>query len=102
MEKEFNINNVKVKFVNFDNAIEDMAKAAIDYANEHKENEKYVISELIVTKNDDVCDFDVKYNDEDQPKFGRIRRITGYLTGTVDRWNSAKQHELEERVTHVG
>ena len=26
-------------------------------------------------------------------KFERIRRITGYLTGSVDRWNTAKQAE---------
>ena len=32
--------------------------------------------------------------------FERIRRITGYLVGTTDRWNNAKQHELADRVTH--
>lgn len=32
--------------------------------------------------------------------FERIRRITGYLTGTVDRWNDAKQAELADRVKH--
>ena len=32
----------------------------------------------------------------------RIRRITGYLTGSVERWNSAKQAELSDRVKHVG
>lgn len=32
--------------------------------------------------------------------FERIRRITGYLTGTVDRWNDAKQAELVDRVKH--
>lgn len=32
--------------------------------------------------------------------FERIRRITGYLTGTVDRWNDAKQSELADRVKH--
>jgi len=33
-------------------------------------------------------------------KFERIRRITGYLVGTVDRWNNAKQAELGDRVKH--
>lgn len=33
-------------------------------------------------------------------KFERIRRITGYLVGTVDRWNNAKQAELSDRVKH--
>ena len=33
-------------------------------------------------------------------KFERIRRITGYLVGTVDRFNNAKQHEEADRVKH--
>ncbi|NLG93301.1 MAG: hypothetical protein GX485_07090 [Clostridiales bacterium] len=32
--------------------------------------------------------------------FERIRRITGYLVGTTDRWNNAKLAELNDRVTH--
>lgn len=34
-------------------------------------------------------------------KFERIRRITGYLVGTVDRFNNAKQAELRDRVKHT-
>ena len=34
-------------------------------------------------------------------KFERIRRITGYLVGTTDRWNNAKKQELEQRVKHL-
>lgn len=33
--------------------------------------------------------------------FQRIRRVTGYLTGTVDRWNNAKRAELADRVKHT-
>ncbi len=33
-------------------------------------------------------------------KFERIRRVTGYLTGTLDRWNDAKQAEEKDRVKH--
>lgn len=33
--------------------------------------------------------------------FERIRRITGYLVGTLDRFNDAKRAEVEERVKHV-
>lgn len=32
--------------------------------------------------------------------FERIRRITGYLVGTLDRFNDAKQSEESERVKH--
>ena len=34
-------------------------------------------------------------------KFERIRRITGYLVGTVDRWNNAKKAELKDRTKHT-
>ena len=30
----------------------------------------------------------------------RIRRITGYLVGTTDRWNDAKKAEERERIKH--
>ncbi len=38
--------------------------------------------------------------EQDGIKFERIRRITGYLVGTLDRWNSAKQAEERDRVKH--
>ena len=42
---------------------------------------------------------------EECPKCGskridRLQRITGYLVGTTDRWNSAKLAELNDRVIH--
>lgn len=33
-------------------------------------------------------------------KFERIRRITGYLVGTTDRFNDAKRAEEHDRVKH--
>ena len=33
-------------------------------------------------------------------QFERIRRITGYLVGTLDRFNNAKKAEVSDRVTH--
>ena len=35
------------------------------------------------------------------PKFERIRRITGYLVGTLDHFNDAKRAEVEDRVKHT-
>lgn len=32
--------------------------------------------------------------------FERIRRITGYLVGTVDRFNNGKRAEVMDRVKH--
>ena len=33
--------------------------------------------------------------------FERIRRITGYLVGTMDKWNDAKKAEERDRVKHL-
>lgn len=33
-------------------------------------------------------------------KFERIRRITGYLVGTLERFNNAKKAEEKDRVKH--
>lgn len=34
-------------------------------------------------------------------RFERIRRITGYLVGSVARFNDAKRAEVEDRVKHT-
>ena len=36
----------------------------------------------------------------EQVPFERIRRITGYLVGTMDHWNDAKTAEEKDRVKH--
>ena len=40
------------------------------------------------------------YHFQAQP-FQRIRRITGYLVGTLDRFNNAKRSEEGDRVKHM-
>lgn len=42
---------------------------------------------------------DMDYTFESVP-FERIRRITGYLVGTVERFNNAKRAEERDRVKH--
>ncbi|EQI11906.1 UNVERIFIED_ORG: putative anaerobic ribonucleoside-triphosphate reductase [Clostridioides difficile F501] len=44
-------------------------------------------------------DVNVRYDLAPVP-FDRIRRITGYLVGTMDRWNDAKTFEEADRVKH--
>ena len=34
-------------------------------------------------------------------KFERIRRVTGYLVGTLDRFNDGKRAEERDRVKHM-
>lgn len=33
--------------------------------------------------------------------FHRLRRITGFLTVDISKWNTAKKAELKDRVTHT-
>jgi ribonucleoside-triphosphate reductase len=38
--------------------------------------------------------------EEDGVKFERIRRVTGYLSGTLEHFNNAKRAEERDRVKH--
>lgn len=56
------------------------------------------LSQLTISQADNG---EVSLDYELQPaKFERIRRITGYLVGTIDRWNNAKRAEEHDRVKH--
>lgn len=48
---------------------------------------------------DDVCP-QCGRTEEEHQKFERIRRITGYLVGTLNRFNDAKKAEESDRVKH--
>lgn len=48
----------------------------------------------------DVCPKCGRHEGENGGKFERIRRITGYLVGTLDRFNDAKRAEERDRVKH--
>ncbi len=78
-------------------------KEAEAYIQHIQETEKELLSHgrlsslsIHATQSGDVLlDYAVK-----PPQFQRIRRITGYLVGTTDRWNNAKKAELGDRVKH--
>ena len=71
--------------------------------------DKYNIGYGSVNHNRNRC-MDCGYEDASEnletcPKCGsssidKLQRITGYLVGTTDRWNSAKLAELRDRVVH--
>ena len=42
-----------------------------------------------------------KREEKNGPKFERIRRITGYLVGTLDNFNDSKAAEERDRVKHA-
>ncbi|MGM9638069.1 MAG: anaerobic ribonucleoside-triphosphate reductase [Butyricicoccaceae bacterium] len=69
-------------------------QAYIDHIQE-KNHQK--IDDLTITVDGDYVD--LNYTLAPVP-FERIRRITGYLVGTMDRWNDAKKAEERDRVKH--
>lgn len=56
-----------------------------------------VIKELTIKADGEYVD--LKYDFEEVP-FDRIRRITGYLVGNLDRFNNAKRAEVHDREKH--
>lgn len=63
---------------------------------EQKYNRRLKSIEIIQDENE----VDLNYTFEPIP-FERIRRITGYLVGTMDSWNDAKKAEEKDRVSHM-
>lgn len=49
---------------------------------------------------DNTCPKCGRKEDEGDKGFERIRRITGYLVGTIDRFNNAKRAEVKDREKH--
>ena len=62
-----------------------------------KRNPDKEIETIVITIDGEHVNVDYDY---EPVKFERIRRITGYLVGTLDRFNNAKRKEVEERVKH--
>ena len=48
----------------------------------------------------DTCPQCGRHESDDGVGFERIRRITGYLVGTLDNWNNGKRAEERDRVKH--
>lgn len=64
-------------------------------------NEKYnhgIMTELNIRVDGEFVEIEYKGRPQG---FQRIRRITGYLVGTTDRWNNAKRAEERDRVKHI-
>lgn len=71
-------------------------KATVDHLIEqHPDKEFKSLTFTIV----DGENLDVDYSYDSVP-IQRIRRITGYLVGTLERFNNAKRAEVNDRVKH--
>ncbi len=79
--------------------LNDVSEAEVlNYINYVKENTSETVSKLTIA---DAGNGEVSLDYQTQPaQFERIRRITGYLVGTVDRFNNAKRAEEHDRVKH--
>ena len=91
------IDGVKIHHENFpddDQPSRDELAAYVNYVKARVEK----VSSITVTYTDGG-EVSITWTAHDQP-FERIRRITGYLVGTIDRWNDAKQAEERDRVKH--
>ena len=96
--KTFSIGGKPITFEGFAETItQGLARRYYDAA-ANKNPEKFRMAAGL-TFRDDGTEVWIDYCLHGQ-RFERIRRITGYLTGTTDRWNSAKKHELEDRIAH--
>lgn len=92
MEKVIDNVNVNVNKEISDNEIK-------DYIHHVMKLDKGVLTELNINI-DDNDNVELIYTFHNQP-IARVRRVCGYLTGTIDSWNNAKQAELRDRVKHA-
>lgn len=89
------IDGIKIKAVGFNPSRAEL-KEYVEFV-KHKVGN---VNEITVTLVDGGW-IDINYTKRNRP-MERIRRITGYLVGTLDRWNNSKQAEEHDRVKHVG
>lgn len=94
MNNQYLITGVVVSFEDSEPHSRDEAIAYLDHARRQHGSR---IKSLIIRRGEDFTDLEYVLT---KPPFERIRRITGYLVGTTDRWNNAKSAELKDRVTH--
>ena len=92
MEKKIDNVNVNVNKEISDNEIK-------NYIHKVMKLGKGILTELRINIDDDN-NVELEYTFRNQP-IARIRRVCGYLTGTIDSWNNAKQAELRDRVKHA-
>jgi len=61
--------------------------------------DKYGVEPIHIDIKVDGEEVDLDYELPSQP-FSRVRRITGYLVGSLNRFNNAKRDEEHDRVRH--
>ena len=90
------VNGTEVTIKDLEGVSEQEILAYMDYIHQDNPSEEIDTLELSPAEDGSVA---LEYTLRPQ-KFQRIRRITGYLVGTIDRWNNAKRAEEHDRVKH--
>ena len=104
---------VKFDFERFEKSLNNYAKVPADeikeVLKEFDQFENLHVSRLVeagvalIAKNSDEATAKEYYEQYEKyfgNKFERLRRITGYLVGTLERWNDGKKAEEKARVKH--
>jgi len=87
------VNNIQVNISGDDISTEELSI----YLNTVQSKQKRKIAKADISVDGEYVD--ISYTFEYVP-FERIRRITGYLVGTMDKWNDAKRAEERDRIKH--
>jgi len=90
------VNGTDVTVKGIDNISEQEILAYMDFIHKDNQHDEIEALEISAESGDNVAlDYTLR-----PPQFQRIRRITGYLVGTLDRFNNAKRAEEHDRVKH--
>lgn len=86
---------IDIKVHGTDDISEEEKQAYVNYMQKKYPDIKSGTLDILI--DGDYVDLDFS---PDAVPFQRIRRITGYLVGTLDRFNDAKRAEVNDRVKH--
>ena len=99
-DKEKFLNSLK-QFGEFDSKIVDEGLKELSQFPELHYSRLIELGVKSFKNNEDAKKYFERYQIEESVSFERLRRITGYLVGSLDRWNDGKKAEEAARVKHT-
>ena len=99
-DKEKFLNSLK-QFGEFDSKIVDEGLKELSQFPELHYSRLIELGIKSFKNNEDAKKYFERYQVEESVSFERLRRITGYLVGSLDRWNDGKKAEEAARVKHT-
>lgn len=94
MNYKFNLHGIQIN--SNEDIDEGTAMLYIDYIRKNNPKKQITRVELIFDGADVKLGYYLRYDG-----FEKLRRITGYLVGTVDRFNGGKRAEERDRLKHL-